>query len=291
MKNFSTLPRIALAAAILLTLAAAPAPALDRVVDSGLDIWITRGDGSTFFTFENDPLPADFFCSGSEAFVGTIVLQGVPVATSPEGVLGVSDTILQRLDDAVFDQDGVATTRLRMRALHLEGVDLLRNWCGAFRVEVVLDGEQPVTEMRIHRESDFGGRFDAEVAVNGKLIFTPVGHKGEVLEVGRSIVFPPRLNSFWAESPGEGGIRRHAGFVVVDTDANGTPDTFLPGMSRNFAAGWPATPEEEPTEIFRHAARSGLAEANAFAEVQEKEICQFNCHCSAGCGDHCLQAN
>jgi len=258
-------------AAALLTLAAVPAFAHDLVIDSGLDIWITRDDGSTFFSFANDPLPADFFCSGSAAFDGSITFKGVPLTTSPEGALGRSDTILQRLDHAAFDENGVAVTRLQIRAMHLEGVELLQTWCGSFRVEVVLDGEQPVTEMRIYRESRRGGRFEAEVAVNAKVVFTPVDHKGEVLEVARSVVFPPLRNSTWARRGGEGAIR-HEGYVQVDTDYNGKPDTFLPGTSSNFAAGWPAGPRR----------LGGI--------LNKVATCGVNCHCDPECSNHCLVA-
>ena len=49
---------------------------------------------------------------GCFKFAGRIPFKGVPVATSVPGVLGATDTITQRLDDAVFNRRGVATTRL-----------------------------------------------------------------------------------------------------------------------------------------------------------------------------------
>jgi hypothetical protein len=269
MRTDSIWHRIVLAAA-LLALAAAPLAAADLTVESGLDIWITRGDGSTFFSFADEPLPAGFFCSASAPFAGAVVFKGVPVATSPPDALGGADTILQRLDHAVFNKRGVATTRLQLRALHFVGTEPLSTSCGSYRVEVVLDGEQPITEMRIFRESRKGGRFAAEVAVNAKLVFTPVDHPGEVLELSRSVVFPPRRNSFWTDRPGKGGISRE-GFVQVDTNADGSPDTFLPGTSRNFAAGWPAKARPE----------GGALTAKALP-------CGENCHCDPSCSNHCL---
>lgn len=305
MRQLPTQPlaRFAMLALVLLVLAS-PAVALDSVIDSGLDIWVTRDDGSTFFSFASDPLPADFLCSGAEPFTGTIVFKGVPVATVPAGALGRADTILERLDDAVFDETGTAVTRLQIKALHFEGVELLETECGSYKVEVRLVGEQPVTEMRIHRESAHGGTFDAEVAVNAELVFTPQGHVGEVLSIPREVNFPPRRNSFWADRPGDGGVE-HPGFVIVDTTADGQPDTFLQGTSRNFAAGWPATKEQG--EIFRQAvlARSGpqvagalkdglpqgaaLPRADGVSTVSDGlEACGDNCHCDPGCGNHCL---
>lgn len=265
-------------------------PGADLVIDSGLDLWMTRGDGSTFFSFANDPLPADFFCSGSAPFAGTVVFRGVPVATRPAGVLGAVDTIVHRLDDAVFDEDGVARTRVQIKSLQLEGVELLKTECGAFRVTVGLVGEQPVTEMRISRDGPGGGRFEAEIAVNAHVVFTPVGHKGETLEVPRSVTFPPRRNSFWAHQPGP-ETRRIAGFLAIDSDFDGTADIVVPGTSRNFFAGQPGTPEA--AELLRQELlrRQSLQQNEGQLSSQSAEIaatCAIDCHCDPGCGDHCL---
>jgi hypothetical protein len=292
----------------LAALASFPASALGRVIDAGLDVWITRGDGSTFFSFADDPLPRGFFCSGSDPFTGTIVFQGVPVPTEPEGVLKGADTILERLDHAVFDPAGTAITRLQIKALHFVGVEAVQTSCGAFQAEVVLDGEQPITEMRIHRENANGGRFDAEVAVRAKLVFTPIGRDGEVLEVGRDVTFPPRRNSFWAQRPGKGGVD-HPSFVKVDTDNDLVPDTMLAGTSRNFAAGWPASFEQMEVMLQNSLARTrsrlsaALGDENGVLPEGMSEIddgglsavtanlaadCNDNCHCEPSCGNHCL---
>jgi len=98
-------------------LAAAPALALDSTIYNGIDLWTTRGDGATFADFATNPIPAGFFCAKSAAFSGRIPMQGVPLATGVPGVLGKTDTIVQRLDDAVFNKKGVAFTRLQVRAM------------------------------------------------------------------------------------------------------------------------------------------------------------------------------
>lgn len=201
----------------------------------------SRAEGATFIGFERNVLPADFFCTGSKPFAGKIAFKGVPIATFPQGALGSSDTIVQRLEEAVFDENGVAVTRLQIRAVQFEAVQPFRNECGEFQVRVGLHGEQPITEMRIVRESPNGGLFEAEVAVHAKIVFTPTDHAGEILELTREVRFPPRRNSYWAHKPGSGGGVA-AGFVVIDTDFDGQPDTFVPGTSRNFAAGWPPEP-------------------------------------------------
>ena len=80
---------------ILLSLpAGAAAPA---TITRGVDIFTTSGGTRADFT--SNPLPADFFCTGSSAFSGSIPLTGVPLATSPAGVAGSTDTVVERLAD------------------------------------------------------------------------------------------------------------------------------------------------------------------------------------------------
>jgi hypothetical protein len=223
------------AALLLLSL---PTFAADRVIQNGSDLWYTAGDGSTFINFAKIPIPAGFFCFKSAPFTGRVVFRGVPVATAEPGVLGATDTIVQRLDDAAFNKRGVAVTRVQVRALHFESVKPIKTACGEYRVEVRLSGEQPITRMRIVRENANGGRFFAPIAVNGKVVFTPVGKaSSEILEVTRNVRFPANQGIRWADQFGNKGLQR-TGFVLVDTDNDRRPDTYLPGTSSNFAAGW-----------------------------------------------------
>lgn len=222
----------------LFLLVALPMFAADRVIQSGIDPWRTPGDGRTFIDFSKTPIPAGFFCFKSAPFAERIVFRGVPVATGEPGALGRTDTIVQRLDDAVFGKNGVATTRIQVRALHFVSVQPIQTACGAFNVEVHLNGEQPVTNMRIVRENENGGRFFAPIAVNGKLVFKPVaGGSTELLELTRNVRFPANQGISWADrfAPKQGV--RWTGFVKVDTDNDRVPDTFLPGTSQGFAAG------------------------------------------------------
>lgn len=227
----------------LLLLIALPVAAADRVVQNGIDLWVTPGDGRTYIDFATIPLPAGFFCFKSAPFTERIVFQGVPVATGEAGVLGKTDTIVQRLDEAVFDKNGVARTRIQVRALHFESVKPVQTACGAFNVEVRLAGEQPVTNMRIVRDSAKGGRFFAPIAVNGKVVFTPAaGGSSEILEITRNVRFPADQGIAWADRyPTKPGILG-AGFVQVDTDNDRRPDTYLPGITANFAAGISSRP-------------------------------------------------
>src|SRR5262245_34028772 len=173
MKKLSVVSIIA-----LLALAALPAAAADRVIYNGVDLWNTPGSGGTFADFSRNPIPAGFFCEKSDSFSGRIVFRGVPVATGTPGTLGKTDTIMQRLDDAVFNKNGVAVTRVQIRAMSFESVAPLATACGPFNVKVTLDGEQPITRMRIFSD----GRFLAPISVNVKIGFTPVqGSAREIL--------------------------------------------------------------------------------------------------------------
>jgi hypothetical protein len=226
---------VVLAALLLIAL---PSFAADRVVQNGIDLWRTEGNGRTFINFAKIPIPAGFFCFNSAPFTGRVVFEGVPVATGEPGVLGKTDTIVQRLDDAAFDKQGVATTRVQVRALQFKSVKPIQTACGAFNVEVKLNGEQPVTTMKIVRENETGGRFFAPIAVNGKVSFTRVdGAAQELLEVTRNVRFPANQGIQWADRFGKRAVQR-TGFILVDTDNDRRPDTYLPGTSSNFAAGW-----------------------------------------------------
>lgn len=263
---------------VALLLIALPALAADRAVQSGIDPWYTPGDGRTFIDFATIPLPAGFFCFKSAPFTGRVVFRGVPVATGESKVLGNTDTIVQRLDEAVFDKSGVANTRIQVRVLHFESVQPIKTACGEYNVEVRLNGEQPITRMRIVRENDHGGRFFAPIAVNGKVVFTPVrGGSSEILEVTRNVRFPANQGISWADqTPPSKGIRR-AGFVQVDTDNDRVPDAFLPGTSSNFAAG-----------VAFRAVRGGRGpEAKSAQQDQQYVLDSNGCHIQPPAEGHC----
>jgi len=226
-----------LAFAFALPIFAAPV----STIESGIDVWWTPGDGTTFINFANRPIPKGFFCPRSGAFTGKIILRGSPLATGRPGELGLADTIVQRLDDAVFNRKGVATTRVQVRSLNFESLAPLKTACGDFVARLSLDGEQPITSMRITRENAKGGHFVAAISVNIKISFTPVGRPAtEPLEVRQEIRFPPVLRQRWV-SLGAQSNSKALGFVLVDTDGDRTPDTYVPGTS-NFGVGIMSSP-------------------------------------------------
>ena len=211
----------------------------DEVITNGIDTWVTPENGSSFLDFSNTPIPAGFFCRGSEPFFGRVEWRGAPLASEPEGALGEADTIVQRLDDVIFDRTGKATTRLQVRALALRSMEPIRTSCGLFDVSASLHGPQAITEMQISRTKAGGGLFDAVLGVNTRLTFTPVRqHKAaRTLTLDREFELVTRSVKWQSERPEKHLGGQIGGFVLVDTDDDGEADTFLPGQSDFYATG------------------------------------------------------
>lgn len=208
----------------------------DPVIQRGIDVFATVGDGKTFYDFSQRPIPAGFFCKRSKPFTGRVAFQGLPLTTDPPGQLGGIDTVVERLDDAVFDDKGIAVTRIRFRALSLVSIAPVKTACGAFHVYLSLSGKQRATRMTILRTQESGGDFIAPLAVDVKMRFIPVkpvrNKAARKLEITGSVTFPASSLP-WSFTP---GAAKRTGAVLVDTNGDLTPDTRLPGTS-NFLAG------------------------------------------------------
>ncbi|HYG62754.1 MAG TPA: hypothetical protein VEL74_09255 [Thermoanaerobaculia bacterium] len=210
----------------------------DPVIYRGIDVFATAANGKTFYDFAQRPIPAGFFCKGSKPFAGRVAFKGLPLATEVPGQLWGADTVVERLDDAVFDEKGVATTRLQFRALSLVSIAPIKTGCGAFDVYLSLGGKQRVTTMSIHRTQERGGEFVGPLAVDVRMRFVPVKPargKGSPrkLELPGSITFPGAPMP-WSLSSSP--LAKRIDLVVVDTDGDQAPDSLLPGTS-NFAPG------------------------------------------------------
>jgi hypothetical protein len=229
-------------AALALALLASPAFAAEPV-HKGVDMWMTVA-GFAKTSFAKEPIPAGFFCEGSQPFTGTVAFKGVPIATEPAKALGNIDTVVRRLDDAVFDDQGEATTRIQLMALSLRSTQPIETSCGKYDVAVRLDGVQPTTTMRIFRADALGGTYSAPLALNVKAVFTPVaGDRAARRELTTHIDLGPGSNSVWmyVKAP------QYRGDIKIDTKGDGRPDTALP-VSSNFLPGvTPAVLEHEPT--------------------------------------------
>src|ERR1700712_2234393 len=203
-----------------------------EVIHQGVDLWMTVA-GFAQTSFADQPIPAGFFCEGSQAFTGKVKFQGAPLTVEPAGSLGSIDTVVRRLDDAKFDAKGEATTRIQLMALSLASVQPIETSCGKYNVSVNLEGKQPETLMHIFQSDAFGGTYTAPLALNVKAVFTPVnGDLSGRREVTRRIDLGPGSNSVWAY----GNLPRYKQGVKVDTNGDGKADTILPASS-NFLAG------------------------------------------------------
>ncbi|MFY9824113.1 MAG: hypothetical protein WAM82_22240 [Thermoanaerobaculia bacterium] len=224
--------RSTVGAALILALIGGSPLFAGETIHNGVDLWMTvSGFAQTSFT--SDPIPAGFFCEGSQPFTGTVKFKGAPLAVEPAGSLGAIDTIVRRLDDAKFDAKGEATTRIQLMALSLVSTKPIETSCGQYDVAVSLTGKQPTTLMKIIKTDAFGGTYTAPLELNVKAVFTPVnGDKSARREVTRKIDLGPGTHSVWAYL----NLPRYKEGVRVDTKGNGRADTLLPPSS-NFLAG------------------------------------------------------
>jgi hypothetical protein len=213
-----------------------PLSAAETVIRRGIDVFTTAGNGKTYFDFSYDPIPAGFFCKSSKAFTGKVPFKGLPLTTDPPGQLLGADTVVERLTDATFDDRGIATTRLRFRALSMVSIAPIKTACGAFHVYVSLAGQQRVTTMSIFRTQEGGGSFVAPIAVDARITFIPVkpprDKSARRLELIHRFTFPA-MPIPWSLVT---GLQKGLASVVIDTDGDLIPDTQIPGTS-NFAAG------------------------------------------------------
>ena len=221
----------------LLVLALAAVPLLaDDAVRHGVDLWKTA-PGGAMLDFSYEPIPAGFFCGGSQPFTGRVAFAGAPLATQPPTAFDNADTVVRRLDDARFDRRGVAKSRLRVEALSLVSVEPIQTDCGGFEVRAGLAPvEQPLTEMRIVRTRKTGGFFRAPLALIARLSFIPL-EGGATLEIDREVDLGAPRGARWNDRPRKPLPFKSTGFVLLDTDGDQAPETFVPGPSNFFFAG------------------------------------------------------
>jgi hypothetical protein len=207
----------------------------DTVIHRGIDVFSTAGNGRTFYDFSSNPIPAGFFCNGSKAFTRRVAFKGLPLTTEPPGQLRSADTVVERLDDVVFNDKGVGMTRIKFRALSLVSIAPVKTACGAFHVYVSLARKQRETTMTIFRTQESGGEFVGPLAVDVRMTFIPVKpeRKGtRKLEITDRVTFPA-IPLPWSLMAGATAQKTRP--VTVDTDGDLIPDAPLPGTS-NFLA-------------------------------------------------------
>jgi len=271
---------VALVAIVVALISGSPVFGADAI-HNGVDLWMTVA-GFAQTSFANDPLPAGFFCEGSQPFTGKVLFKGAPLATVPANSLGGVDTAVRRLDDAAFNDKGEATTHIQLLALSLVSTKPIETSCGKYDVAVSLAGEQPVTTMRIFRTEALGGTYSAPLALNVKAVFTPVDSAGKGRhEVTRRIELGPGSRSVWAyvQAP------QYPSGVKIDTNGDGKPDSVLPASS-NFVAGVSPAVLKGDTPARPHLAASLSPSTDTAVPVCPKGTCPYqSCHCDPNSTD------
>ncbi len=214
------------------------APASSQILTAGIDVWTTPNDGSAYVDFTQNPIPAGFFCTGSQAFAQKIAVKGSPIATTPSGVLGSTDTIVERAKEVNL-ASGVGSTPIRVRAISfVNGAAISVPGCSdTFSAKVGLNGAAPDGNLTIRGSVSAGGTFDADFTVPGKVTFTN-NSTGQALPTSATeTVTLQTTGAPWSTSVGSGGIA-YANPVTIDSDGNGVPDYTTRGTTPGFAPGW-----------------------------------------------------
>ncbi|MHC4064707.1 MAG: hypothetical protein ACYSUI_09430 [Planctomycetota bacterium] len=172
---------------------------------AAIDAWVTaEGMGVSncedFGHPDACPIPAGFFGSGSDPFMGTVCFRGAPLGLVdlpgfPPGLdFGDADTLVWRLDDP-FDRcdppsANPVTVDIAVERLSLVSCDPItvtfnggqtsEQW--DVRVEVLdSSGQPPGSTLTATRDHCNGGTFDSQLAVCPSFVFTKVGDPGMVL--------------------------------------------------------------------------------------------------------------
>lgn len=208
----------------------------------GIDLWTTPDDGTSVLEVT---FPQGFFCNGeSDWFQRQIPLRGLPITTNPAGVLGNTDTVIERLTDATFESV-VANAKLVIRALSLQSsspvsVDCPDRSREEWDMYVRLYCDQAQGSITITLDpSGESGEFDAVVPVSAQLNFVNVATGKTVGPLIDSQTLVSKGQP-WLSEPGPGGVT-YSSSVQIDTDQDDVPDLMVPGMS-SFAPNWKLDP-------------------------------------------------
>jgi hypothetical protein len=209
----------------------------------GVDVFQTSASRPTSVDFAPHPIPAGFFCPGSAPFNGHVELKGVPLTTVPPGVLGTSDTVVERLKEGVFSPAGTATIPVQVRALQLTGVKPLSVSCKGgpttWKVDVCLCEKQPETKIVAKVDQACGcGHFNGELVLETCLRFTNTA-TGKVTGPIRQEVRLKIADMPWCPRPVRNSLATGP-FSVKSCDRQ--TQERLPGTSP-FSPGWTCAEE------------------------------------------------
>jgi hypothetical protein len=221
----------------------------------GVDLWSTPCGGATVDShFTVMPLPPGFFGPGSDPFAGDVAFKGEPLTTTPPGILGPSDVIVERPTRAVLPACGDSdTVPIEIIALSLTSINPITvTYYGGsnpelWDVKACLSSTQPqsVGSMIIRQECPAGGTFNATLPVTPKFIFIRQSDLAQrVLDLGGmlTINFETGCKGHWTYSDPGFGIFTSPGGLTVDHDCNPSTPEVPVGASSNFIPGVQAVP-------------------------------------------------
>ena len=223
---------------VLCALVLAALPAAAQTLTAGIDVWTTPGDGSAYVDFTDNPLPAGFFCVSSQPFAQRITLKGSPIVTSPAGVLGSTDTVVERASDVDLG-NGQGSTQIRVRAISFVNRTAISvpGCSDTFSAQVGLNGTAPAGSITISRSGAAGGTFDASFSVPGRITFTNNTTGQRLATPATETISLQSSGAPWADSVGSGGIA-YPNPVSIDTNGDGVADYTTAGTTPGFAPGW-----------------------------------------------------
>ena len=129
--------------ALLASLTALPAAAQN--IPPGPDFWVTPSNGQTVFGFPEGDVESLCGLPPVSGWDRKVALKGVPATGSDY------DTVVYRIDNAVFDTTGNAQTRIVLRQLAFASIDWHKTPCGELTWRVRNFGNQAVTVMKLRR--------------------------------------------------------------------------------------------------------------------------------------------
>jgi hypothetical protein len=223
-------------------------------IPPGPDLWVTPPGGSTHIDyFTENPIPADFFGPGSDPFYGQICLGGTPLQTTPPGMLGPTDVVVERLAPAFLPIPGAEIDiPIEIVALSLVSCqpitvsyngDPIEQW----EVRACLSSVVPQQQgtMRIIKDCPDGGTFTSTLPVTPKLIFTRVNPPGgqQIMDPAHQDIMTTQ-NGHWTHAvPPPFGLWESPGGVTVDHDCfPSSPEIPIPPGSGCFYPGMTVIP-------------------------------------------------
>lgn len=212
-------------------------PARTDVIPSGIDVWHTAQGGGTTIDIPAGALePPTLNDPGCPEAPIQVPAHGVAIATSPDGVLGETDTVLYRPNAVDVPRGGSKSTALRIVALSLEGDSPVTpaGCANTWTVSASLGNRsQPTGSISIGlHESGLGGTYSASFDVDAVLKATS-GSLTRTMNLPRVTI--STTSADWAHKPGAGGVEGDPD--LIDTNGDGVPDTDFPGTF-GFAPGW-----------------------------------------------------